>query len=183
MKKTNFSVRNLLFIALCASLMAIFSQFSFYIGTIPFSMGIFAVMLTASLLSPLATGAAICTYLFIGAVGFPVFSGFGGGLSALFGPTGGFLLGYIPLGLLYSYSIHNTSTRPLQIVGVCLSLLSCYLLGTLYFSLLTGTPFFASLYVCVIPFVLPDLIKAFSALALGQLLSSRLTKALHTPLP
>lgn len=181
-KNAKFPLQYLLFSALCTALIAIFSQFSLYIGPVPFSFGIFAIMLTATLLPPNFTLFSISAYLLLGAFGIPVFSGMGAGLSSLFGPTGGFLWGYLPLGFFISFSVRKFSSPPLIAMLSIFGLSLCYLSGTLYFTLLTNTPFFRSLSICVLPFILPDLIKMGGSLFIGNILSKRLAKILHTSL-
>ncbi len=54
------------------------------------------VMLAALILGPVWGTISVLLYLFLGIIGLPVFSGGTGGLARLWGPTGGFLVGYIP---------------------------------------------------------------------------------------
>ena len=56
----------------------------------------FFVIVAGMLLGPRHGVAAVAVYLVLGAVGFPVFSGGSGGVAHLVGPTGGYLLGYLP---------------------------------------------------------------------------------------
>lgn len=179
MKKQKTSTSNLLFAALCTVIVAIFAQFSFSIGPIPFSMGIFGVMLISVLLSPSLTLLSLATYLLLGAFGVPVFSNMGAGVAALFGPTGGFLIGYLPLGWVMSATARRSKNFGTLLAGSLVGLSLCYLCGTLYYTILTGTPFLRSLSLCVTPFILPDIIKLGAALALGQTLSNRLRQSLH----
>ncbi len=54
------------------------------------------IMLAALLLGPRWGLAAVLLYLAMGALGLPVFSGGTGGIARFAGPTGGYLLGYLP---------------------------------------------------------------------------------------
>ena len=63
---------------------------------VPLSLATFAVYLTGMILGTKQGVLSVLVYLFLGTVGLPVFSGFSGGIGILLGPTGGYLLGYIP---------------------------------------------------------------------------------------
>ena len=125
---------------------------------------------------------AITGYLRMGAVGMPVFSGFRGGLGALLGTTGGYILGFLLSALLYWLITHLLGSKlPTQILAMVLGLLSCYLFGTLwYVQVYTSTTGVISwsqaLSWCVLPFIIPDLCKMGFAIFLGRRISSYLTK-------
>ena len=65
-------------------------------AAIPFTMQVFAVFLTASLLGAKCGTAAVTVYILLGCVGLPVFSGFVGGVGVLFSAKGGYIVGFIP---------------------------------------------------------------------------------------
>ena len=81
--------------ALLCALCAVLSQIQIPIPPVPISLSLLAVHLCGALLGRRWGAAAVCCYLALGAAGLPVFAGFAGGVSVLFGPTGGFLFGYI----------------------------------------------------------------------------------------
>jgi biotin transport system substrate-specific component len=60
---------------------------------VPMTLQLLAVLLTGLSLSPREAAAALSTYLILGAAGLPVFSL---GSTGLFGPTAGYLVGFIP---------------------------------------------------------------------------------------
>ncbi|MDR1438454.1 MAG: biotin transporter BioY [Clostridiales bacterium] len=64
---------------------------------VPLTMSVFAVFLIASALPLRRAVMAQATYLLLGAIGLPVFAGFRGGIAVLFGPTGGYLIAYVPM--------------------------------------------------------------------------------------
>jgi len=69
--------------------------------TVPFTLQTFGVYMTLLLLGGRRGTLAIGIYLLLGTVGAPVFAGFAGGPGSLLGPTGGYLIGFLVMGLCY----------------------------------------------------------------------------------
>lgn len=162
--------RSLTMIALSAALIAICSWIAVP-TTIPFTLQTFAVFTVLGLLGGRLGTAAIATYMVMGLVGLPVFSGFSSGPAALFGATGGYLMGFLCMGLLYWLLTHLLGNR-LPLVGLFLlsGLLLLYSFGSLWFLWVylgsgKAASFLTVLGWCVFPFVLPDLLKLGLALA------------------
>lgn len=167
-----FSVRSLVLAALFAALLAVCSWISIP-AAVPFTLQTFAVFLTLLLLPAREGILAIAVYLLLGAVGLPVFSGFRGGPSALFGPTGGYLTGFLLTGLVaLIFEKLRWTSFPLRLCGLALGLLLCYTAGTVWFVVTyTAGPMTVgkALSLCVLPFLIPDGIK----LALAALIARR----------
>jgi len=159
--------------AMLTALLCALSPIAIPLGAVPISLGLFGVMLISLLLPPANNLAAVATYLTVGLCGLPVFGGGHGGISALFGPTGGYLWGYLVSAPLISLiARRNTAHRFAVACLACLAALPpCYLLGTVQYLLLTRAELSAALWVCVLPFVPFDLLKAFLAALLGLRLS------------
>ena len=86
--------------------------------------------------------------------------------------TGGYKIAFPIMAYIIAY-IYKQSKKNKMIalsIGMLLSLFVCYLIGTTWFSLLSGTGFYESLTLCVFPFVLFDLIKIVLAIALSMIL-------------
>ena len=81
--------------ALLCALCAVLSQIQIPLPPVPISLSLLAVHRCGALLGSRWGAAAVGCYVALGAVGVPVYAGFAGGVSVLFGPTGGFLFGYI----------------------------------------------------------------------------------------
>ena len=99
--------KNLVLCAVCAAITCVLAPLSIPIsGMIPITLATFAVMLSGILLGGRLGALSQVIYLIIGAVGVPVCAGFTPALPKLLGPTGGYLVGYIPLafvcGAIYS---------------------------------------------------------------------------------
>lgn len=88
--------RSVALVGLSIAIMAVCSWVTIPIGPIPFTLQMFAIPLIICILRPGQAVAAAAGYLALGAVGLPLFSGMRGGLGVIMGPTGGFLLGYLP---------------------------------------------------------------------------------------
>ena len=85
---------DLVLIALFAALMALCAWVTVPYA-VPFTMQTFGVFLALLLLGGKRGTICMAVYLLLGAVGLPVFSGFRGGVGALVGSTGGYLVGFI----------------------------------------------------------------------------------------
>ena len=120
-------------------------------------------------------------YISLGAVGFPVFSGFSGGLGHLLGMTGGYILGFVLSALVMALMQRLLPRRRVfTLLSMALGLLACYAAGSVWFMrVYTQTKgaisLGAVLSICVVPYLIPDAIK----IVLACLISERLRAALH----
>ena len=92
--KQNITVRDMAYIALMAVVIALCSWISVP-AAVPFTMQTFAVFCALLLLGGRRGTFAVALYILLGAFGLPVFSGFRGGIGALLGPTGGYIVGFL----------------------------------------------------------------------------------------
>ncbi len=174
-QKSVFKTAELSYIALGAALITVCAWITVPF-TVPFTMQIFAVFLSLILLGGRNGTIAVGVYLLLGAIGIPVFSGGKGGFSVLIGPTGGYLFGMLLIGAAYWIGTRLFGKKLwVEVALLVFGLLLCYAFGTVWFSILNAEKsFFASLLVCVVPFLLPDALKLALALALGRKLRKRM---------
>jgi biotin transport system substrate-specific component len=137
------------------------------LSIVPFTMQTFAVYCSLLLLGGKRGTLAVLLYVFMGAVGLPVFSGFNAGIGALLGPTGGYILGFILCALLYWLLEKRLNHIVLLVLGTAL----CYAFGTVWFVNVYsagGNPISitGALMSCVVPFILPDAAKLALAVAI-----------------
>ncbi|MBR6953593.1 MAG: biotin transporter BioY [Clostridia bacterium] len=158
--------------ALFVALTAVCAQLIIPIGAVPVSLSLLPVLLCGCLLPLPDALAAMGAYLLLGLAGVPVFSGLGGGPAKLLGPTGGYLVGYLPCVLITGLFIRRSrDSVPLMAAGMVLGILACYALGTAWFVLSTGTGWSAALSVCVLPFLPFDAVKVALAVVLVRALT------------
>ena len=161
--------------AAAAAALCVIGPWAIPVGAVPLSLTLLAVYLTAFLLTPGQMVGAVGVYLLLGAVGLPVFSGFSGGLGVLAGPTGGYLVGYLPAGVLCALAARKK--RGQCVAGMVLATGVVYLTGTAWYCLQSGVALLPALVVCVLPFLPGDVVKLTAALVLGPVMCDRLDKA------
>ena len=174
--KQNFRTIDLVYIALGAVLIAICSWISIP-TTVPFTMQTFAVFFVLSALGGKRGTVAIVVYVLLGAVGIPVFAQFASGIGILLGSTGGYIVGFVFIGLVYWLIVHFLGKKLwVEILAMVIGLAVCYAFGTAWFMVVyaraNGAVGLATVLAwCVIPFIIPDLMKLGLALTLARRLS------------
>ena len=175
MRKQKNKIHSMVIPALMAALLCVLGPIAIPVGPVPLSLATLGVYLAGLLLGWKWGAVSVLVYLAIGLVGIPVFSGFTGGVGKLLGPTGGYLLGYLPLGLVTGLA--QKQKKPLQLLTMAVGTALLYLLGTVFYCFQSGTAFVAAAAVCVLPFLPGDCIKMGLALFLAPILKRALERA------
>lgn len=170
--KDKFSIR-LSFTSLFAALIAVAGFIKIPLGIIPIAFQNIICLLSGAIIGGFSGVLPVILFLFVGFLGFPVYSGGTGGISIWIGPTGGFLVGYL-FGTLVTSCIvgkakSNSKFEILKIIlGIVFGSLIIYFFGILGFSwwiLKTNSAInlksaiSSSFTTCVIPFLPADFIK------------------------
>lgn len=170
--------RDIVYMSVFTAMISICSWISIP-ASIPFTLQTMGVFTTVGLLGGKRGTLTILTYILLGAIGIPVFAGLTGGISVLLGTTGGYIMGFL-LSALLMWGIETIIGRN-QIVlafSMIAGLIVCYVFGTAWFMLIytqhSGVIGLSTvLGWCVIPFIIPDLIKIGVALFLTNRLKKR----------
>ncbi|HZJ69050.1 MAG TPA: biotin transporter BioY [Candidatus Eisenbacteria bacterium] len=159
------SVKNITFNALMIAALVICSQISLPLpGGIPMTLQTFAISLIGFLLSWKNGLLIVGVYLALGFFGFPVFSNFGAGPAKLFGPTGGYLIGFLPMVFLIGISSKwidrdkLSKYIPISMLSVAALLIS-HLCGIIWLSYLSNMGFWSTALVGSIPFLFKDIVS------------------------
>ncbi len=164
--------------AVMAAVMCVLGPLSVPIGAVPISLTNLVICLTVWLLGSKFGTLSVAIYLAIGAVGIPVFSGYGAGLAKLAGPTGGYLIGFLPMALIGGLFIEKSKGQPIVSgIGLVLGIAVSYVFGTAWFVIQMQCELSYALAVCVYPFIAFDLAKVVISCVVGALLRKRLTQA------
>lgn len=160
------NVRYMVYSGIFAALMAVCGWISIPVPGVSFTLQLFAVFLALQVLGGKWGCMSILIYLALGCLGLPVFSGFRSGIGVLIGPTGGFLLGFLALGLVF-WGIPGS-------FGMVLGLIACYGLGCWWYQWLYGVRWQAAFLTCVAPYLAPDALKLWLAVTLSKKLKRHL---------
>lgn len=156
-------------IALSAAFIALIALGSWV--SVPF----FPVPLTLQTLFVLLAGAVmrryavipVTLYILLGALGLPVFHNGIAGIGILLGPTGGYLIGFIPAALIVGLAYESKATR-VHVIGLAMATLIIYAFGIIWLIYSTGMGLAAALAMGMLPFLLGDVIKASAAYMIAK---------------
>ncbi len=164
-------LRMTVFSALMAALMAVGAYLSIPLGPVPIVLQNMFVLLAGLLLGSRWGLASVAVYLLAGAVGLPVFAGGLGGIGRLAGPTGGYLLGYLPAVWVAGFIAAKTRGHIVGDVAamVCASAL-VYACGVSWLKVLTSMTWAKTLAVGLYPFVVGDGLKIAAAAVIARAL-------------
>ena len=144
---------------------------------VPISLTNLVVYLSVCLLGWRLGTVSYLVYLLIGLVGLPVFSGFTGGAGKLFGPTGGYLIGFIFMAIVAGLFMERQSRWYFRLLGMILGTLIAYLFGTLWLAYVANMNFQGALAAGVLPFIPGDLVKMLLILLAAPLIETRIRRA------
>ncbi len=155
--------------SLLAALTAVGAYIAIPIGPVPIVLQNLFVYLTGLLLGSRWGLMGIGAYLLAGAVGLPVFAGGKGGIGHLIGPTGGYLLGFLPaVALIGMITERNEGKLLFAIVALIAGTVVIYACGVTWLSIITGMTIVKSLVVGMVPFLIGDAIKITAALFIAK---------------
>ncbi len=163
--------------ALMAAVLCILGPLTVPIGPVPVSLCTLGLYLSLYAVAWPLPVLSCAVYLLLGLVGLPVFSGFAGGAARLMGPTGGYLIGYLPMVLLAGLLLRRFRQPWQQVLAMVLGTAVLYAFGTAWYCVQAHSPLGAALAVCVAPFIPFDLVKIILAAVLGPVLQRRLKAA------
>lgn len=179
-KQTVFSVRQLALIGLMTAVICVLGPLalSIPVSPVPISLGTLAIYFVVAVLGMKRGTVSVLIYILLGLVGVPVFAGFTAGPGKLFGPTGGYIIGFIFMALICGFFVDRFSNRiPFYIFGMLLGTAVCYLFGTIWLGYQMELTFTKALMAGVIPYIPGDLVKLILATLIGFQLRKRLVKA------
>lgn len=184
------NTKKLVLCAVTAALTCVLAPVSFVIGTvIPVTLATFAVMLSGVLLGGRWGALSQLIYLLLGVIGLPVCAGWTPALSRLAGPTGGYLVGYLPLAFICGaiYAAWGRGSRGFRryaalIGGMAAGTVVLYAFGTAWFCIYSGAGVGYALSLCVAPFLIGDGVKIAVVAVIAPQLEKALNKLPEKPL-
>lgn len=170
-------IKNMVLTAVMTAVICVLGPMSLPIGPVPISLTNLAIYVTMYVLGTKRGTIAYVLYMLIGLVGVPVFSGFTGGPGKLFGPTGGYIIGFLPMAFVIGLFLEKYWRNKIA----CVAFLEAatwipYLLGTAWLAYSANMTFQAALAAGVLPFLVLDLIKMVISVIVGSVLKTRLAR-------
>lgn len=148
--------------SICIAIICISAYISF---PLPFSPVMItaqtiAINLVALILTPKQSFIVTLLYIILGAFGLPVFSGGTSGFGRIFGPTGGFILGFLIITPLMSYfKGKDYNFKRYLSVTIIIGMIVLYAFGAVFMSVVQTISILQALSLAVFPFVVGDIFK------------------------
>ncbi len=174
----NEKTKNMAVTAVMTAVICVAAPVSIPVGPIPVSLATLVIFIAVYILGMKKALAAVALYLIIGLAGVPVFSGFSAGPAKLLGPTGGYLIGYIPMVAIAGLVIdRHWKDRFKSGAAMAAATVVLYAIGTAWLAYSADMPIEAALAAGVLPFIPLDLVKIVISAMLGSVMRTRLEKA------
>ncbi len=168
---TTLQLHQTVYASLFAALIAAGAFLAIPIGPVPIVLQNMFVLLAGLLLGPRWGIAGVGIYLLAGTIGLPVFAGGTGGIGRLLGPTGGYLIAYLPAVWAVGLVSRRTGGRLIgDIAAMVLGTLIVYGLGVPYLKAVTGMPWAKAAAVGMLPFLIGDALKIAAAVPIARTL-------------
>jgi len=164
-------LRMTVYSSLFVAFIAIGAFIAIPIGPVPIVLQNMFVLLAGLILGPVWGLACVAVYLLIGLAGMPVFSGGTSGIGRLFGPTGGYLLGYLPCVFVTAALSKGLGKKLVSdIFAMVIGSLIVYAAGVPWLKLVTSMTLEKALVVGMYPFLIGDMIKIIAAAFIARAL-------------
>ena len=143
---------------------------------VPITLQTFAVALCGYMLGARRGTVCVALYLLLGVVGLPVFTGMTAGIGRIFGFTGGFLYGFLPLALLCGAGV-RASNKLLALLPGILGLALCHFFGTAHYSAVADCGILQAFLLVSLPYLVKDILSVAGALAVSVVLKKTMNRA------
>lgn len=171
MNNVSEQLRMTVYASLLAALTAAGAYLAIPIGPVPIVLQNLFIFLSGLLLGSRWGLASVAVYLLAGICGLPVFAGGTGGIGRLVGPTGGYLIGFLPTVFLIGLISEKAKGRVLfDVIGMICGTLIIYALGVSWLKIQTGMTWANTLGLGMYPFLPGDVLKIAAAVPIAKAL-------------
>jgi len=161
--------RKITYTAAFIALISLGSWISIPFVPVPFTLQTFFIMLAGAVMKRSAV-VPVVLYILLGALGLPLFHNGLAGAGVLLGPTGGYLIGFIPAVLVVGLAYEHQSRlfRAGGLAAATIVIYACGIGGLMYSARLDLAP---AVIAGVLPFIPGDAVKAGAACLVADRLS------------
>jgi len=154
----------MVYASLLAALTAASALIIIPIGEVPVVLYNFFILMMGLLLGSRWGAASIAVYLLAGGLGLPVFAGGRGGIAILLGPTGGYLIGFLPAVFIIGFISEKLKQRFIyDIIAMLCGTAVIYALGVIQLKIVLGKTWMVTMALGVFPFIIFDIVKVVAA--------------------
>lgn len=158
----------MIYAALFAALTAAGAFLAIPVGPVPIVLQNMFVFLAGLLLGSRWGVWSVAIYLLTGIMGLPIFAGGTGGLARLAGPTGGYLLGYLPAVFVIGMLSQRLPKKPVySVLAMTAGALIVYACGVPWLKWMTAMSWPKALAAGCYPFLAGDALKIAAAVPLA----------------
>ncbi|WP_304134598.1 biotin transporter BioY [Phascolarctobacterium succinatutens] len=142
---------------------------AYIIIPLPFSLSPLAlqtliVNLTGYVLNAKQAFMTMLVYLLVGLAGVPVFTGGSAGPGKLFGPTGGYIIGFLVTAVFLAYfKGEKYNFKRYALLGCVIGIPLIYVFGVVQLKLITGMGWDKAIMTGALPFIPLDIVKCLAA--------------------
>jgi len=163
------SVKPIVYSALFIALISIGAMIAIPVGPVPIVLQNMFVLLAGLILPPAWAAGCVAVYLLMGFAGLPVFAGGTSGIGKVFGPTGGYLLSYLPAVFLTAV-ISDRAKKSLvrDCVAVVVGMAVTYMFGVPWLKWVLAVSWGKALAVGMYPFLAGAVLKMVAAVIIAR---------------
>ena len=163
------SVKPVVYSALFIALISIGAMIAIPVGPVPIVLQNMFVLLAGLVLPPAWAAGCVAVYLLMGFAGLPVFAGGTSGIGKVFGPTGGYLLSYLPAVFLTSVISGNAEKSPARDFGATIAGMAViYMFGVPWLKWVLAVSWNKALAVGMYPFLAGAVLKMIAAVMIAR---------------
>ncbi|MCR5302556.1 MAG: biotin transporter BioY [Lachnospiraceae bacterium] len=177
-KATTVNVRDICYTAIFTAIIAVMAQISIPLpGGVPLTLQTLAVPLAGIVLGAKRGTISTLIYVLLATVGVPVLANMTGGIGAVFGVTGGFILSFPIMAFISGLAADKGIKNPLCWAGLLGGVLINYAAGTVWFVYAADSTVSVALAACVIPFIPTGILKLILSGLVGDVLKRSMKRA------
>ena len=170
-------IKNIIVASLFTAIICICSVLSFNLFGISFSLSLVGIFISSTMQATVYSLLSTSAYVIIGLIGVPIFANFNCGISAIIGPSGGFIMAYPLISVLIPLLNKYFGDSYIKNITYCsVSLIVCYLMGSLWYSNVYSCSFIQAATVCIFPFIIPDVVKIFLSCYIAKNIKKHIKK-------
>ncbi len=178
--ESKISVKETVIVSIFTAMTVLGGYIAIPLGPVSMVLSNFVILLSGLLLGSKRGTAVAFTYLLLGSLGLPVFAGGTSGIAHIIGPTGGYLIGYLPAafitGLMSEYKKRSLFKDTIALI---IGALSIYAFGIPWLKFSLGMSWIKAISAGMLPFLPGDAVKIIAAALISIKMHELIQEFLH----